>query len=85
MALSKHGRLPAIDEGCFLAPRGAGGGVERRAAAIHLRESAGSITSSIAKWDALLIAFPRLYIYATISTDRFPHSLGSLIAANSLR
>jgi hypothetical protein len=45
--------------GYFFPLRGSGGALALNPAAIHLRESAGSITSSTPKCDALLIAFPR--------------------------
>src|SRR5271168_890508 len=48
--VSTHGR--------FLPLRGGGGAAERRPALIHRRDSAGSITSSISKWDAVFTAFP---------------------------
>src|SRR5690606_11125657 len=52
--VSTHGRfLP--EPGA----RGAGGGTERSALATRARDSAGSITSSISKWLAVLIALPR--------------------------
>ncbi len=53
-------------QGSFLPVRGAGGGAERKPAIIHLRDSSGSITSSISKCDALLSALPRSYMRATI-------------------
>jgi hypothetical protein len=43
----------------FFPVRGSGGALDFNPAAIHLLESAGSITSSTPKCDALLIAFPR--------------------------
>jgi hypothetical protein len=43
----------------FFPTRGSGGALDFNPAAIHRRESAGSITSSTPKCDALLIAFPR--------------------------
>ena len=39
--------------GRFLPRRGAGGGDERRPVMIHFRDSTGSITSSISKFDAM--------------------------------
>jgi hypothetical protein len=47
--------------GYFFPLRGSGGHetLDLNPAAIHLLESAGSITSSTPKCDALLIAFPR--------------------------
>jgi hypothetical protein len=45
--------------GYFFPVRGSGGALDFNPTAIHHRESAGSITSSTPKCDALLIAFPR--------------------------
>jgi|HubBroStandDraft_6_1064221.scaffolds.fasta_scaffold207209_2 hypothetical protein len=45
--------------GYFFPLRGSGNALALSPAAIHLLESAGSITSSTPKCDALLIAFPR--------------------------
>jgi uncharacterized damage-inducible protein DinB len=45
-------------QGRFLPVRASGGGAERSPEAIHRRESAGSITSSISKVEATLTAFP---------------------------
>src|SRR5271154_6939185 len=45
--------------GYFFPLLASGAALDLTPAAIHLRESAGSITSSTPKCDALLIAFPR--------------------------
>ena len=45
-------------QGRFLPVRGGGGGTEPRAVVIQRRESAGSITSSISKYVAVLSALP---------------------------
>jgi hypothetical protein len=46
-------------DGRFLPVRGGTGGIERIAEQIHRRDSAGSITSSISKCDAVFTALPR--------------------------
>lgn len=46
-------------EGRFFPVRGGTGGIARRASVIHRRDSAGSITSSISKCEAVFTALPR--------------------------
>ena len=61
-----RGRHQVSTLGRFLWVRGGRGATERRAAVIHLRESAGSIVSSSSKIDAVLTALPFSYRPATI-------------------
>lgn len=49
-------------QGRFFPDDGSRVGTERRAAMIHRRESTGSMTSSISKWEAVLMALPRSYM-----------------------
>src|SRR5690606_26252766 len=70
--------------GRFLPVRGAVGAAAK-ALAIQRRESAGSITSSISKWLAELIALPCSYMRSTISRNVRSRSSGSSIASSSLR
>jgi hypothetical protein len=49
--------------------RGGFGGVDRRPATIHFRESSEWMTSSISKCDAVFTALPWRYISSTISSN----------------
>ena len=67
----------------FLWIRGAGGGIDRRALAMVWRESAGSITSSISKCEAILMALPCSYAFLTICSNASLRLPGSSMAASS--